>query len=169
MFFFDRLLFKELLFGLYGYYHSPVTIQPESRERLFRETMFAISWISNVVIPLSCPSVLLYLVENNEMVLFPMQDGGHRAFFAQLFQRHLKRSTLHAYFSKCMANTCHTYPFASQMREGTQVRQRVILSVSRGNHTDAGWTAIHLVKLLYEFHYFFWGDLLNLYTTCSIA
>ena len=46
-----------------------------------------------------------------------------------------------------MAYACYAHSLTGEVRERTQVGQRIVLAVGRGYHADTCWSAVHLVKL----------------------
>ena len=77
----------------------------------------------------SCSPAAAYVVEHDEMVLFPMQDGRQRTELAQLFQSHLERRAFHSDLPQRIAYACDTHSFTRQVGQRPQIGKWVVLSV----------------------------------------
>ena len=50
-----------------------IAAEPEAGKILFRKYLHATSWIGNMVYPSTTQIIVLYLVQNNKMILLPMK------------------------------------------------------------------------------------------------
>ena len=117
---------------------------PATRQLRFRVDQLLGCRVGNVILP------LLYLIQDHEMVLVPVQDAGQRHLLAQLLQRHLHPHRPKANPFPRVADAQHRHPFARNERLFTQVPDRVATPVVLRNHPKTGGAAIGGFELVVE-------------------
>ena len=91
---------------------------------------------------------MLYLIDNNEVPLVPVDDARQRHLVAELLPDDLHTSRTEANTLRRIAYPQHRHPFAGDVAPLAKVLEAVAPAVMPRNHTQARRAAVHGIKLL---------------------